>query len=647
MVRRIRQVDGDAGVLCLYGQWAGGGGIVAGRPVATRHLDTGAIDVLRMCPQVNADHDGEIVGGGWFGWLSYDGPSYLAFYDHLLRSDRNGRWRFEALWTPERAAALDARQRELTGLLASSSPPPGSSSARARGTVGPFHGLDMTRHLTAVEDAIELIRAGEIFQVNVCSRLYATFDGSPAELFAWAAGALRPAFGALVDAGDRALAGFSPELFVRRRGREVMTSPIKGTWPADDPDAADALAGSTKDAAENVMIVDLVRNDLGRVCEVGSVRATALLKLEKHPGVWHLVSTVAGALRPSVDDAELLHATFPPGSVTGAPKQRAMEAIAALEGQPRGAYTGAVGFASPSWGAEWAVTIRSFEIGDGRIELGVGGGVTADSVPMLEWRECLHKAAPLLSAIGARLTGDAATDAATPVAGQLSGGLIETLACHDGQPVRLADHLGRLDRSGRELYRRGLPPDLAARVTAAAARTGPGLAVVHLLLDPDGNIELSTARDEPVRTATPTRTVVRHGGLWRHRWADVGRADVPATEVATGGTGPLFVAPDGTVLETASGNVFLLLADGTLVTPPLRDDLVPGVTRRALLDHARDSERPVQVRAFDLAEMTVNVAFWTNSISGAVPISSVDGVPLRRSDKQIAAFMQHLIGRAP
>ena len=259
----------------------------------------------------------------------------------------------------------------------------------------------MTRHLAAVEDAIELIRAGEIFQVNVCTRLRASFDGSPAGLFADAASVLQPAFGAFVDGGRRALAGFSPELFLRRRGRDVTTSPIKGTWPAADPDAAAALAASTKDVAENVMIVDLMRNDFGRVCEVGSVTAATLLQLERHPGVWHLVSTVAGVLRSDVDDADLLRATFPPGSVTGAPKQRAMEAIAALEGQPRGAYTGAVGFVSPCWGAEWAVTIRSFEIADGRIELGVGGGVTADSVPMLEWRECLHKAAPLLTALGA------------------------------------------------------------------------------------------------------------------------------------------------------------------------------------------------------------------------------------------------------
>ena len=448
MVRRIAGVDGDAGLVCLHGQWAGGGGVVASRPVARREFDAhgDAIDAVRTPPTAGSVVDDEFVGGGWFGWLAYDGPSYLAFYDHLLRHDPRGRWRFEALWTPERADALDERRRDLTRLLR-------STSTRLPSRVGTFTGADMTRHLTAVEDAIELIRAGEIFQVNVCTRLSASFDGQPAGLFAETASTLQPAFGVFVDGGARALAGFSPELFLRRRGRHITTSPIKGTWPANDPDAATALAASTKDAAENVMIVDLMRNDFGRVCEVGSVAAATLLQLEQHPGVWHLVSTVAGVLRTDVDDAELLHATFPPGSVTGAPKQRAMAAIAALEGQPRGAYTGAVGFVSPFWGAEWAVTIRSFEIADGRIELGVGGGVTADSVPMLEWRECLHKAAPLLTALGAALAGDAAADTASASPTQLAAGLLRD----DRLPRWPPRTPGRPSEPARALQPRTLP----------------------------------------------------------------------------------------------------------------------------------------------------------------------------------------------
>jgi para-aminobenzoate synthetase / 4-amino-4-deoxychorismate lyase len=637
MVRRLTDADGHADLVCLYGQWASGGGIIASRPVAVRHGDADAIDALDTAPSAGSAPQDPVVGGGWFGWLGYDGPSRLAFYDHVLRCDGAGRWHFEALWTAGRADALDERQVELARLLR-------SADAHPAWAVDTFRGADMTRHLTAVEDAIELIRAGEIFQVNVCTRLTAEFVGSPAGLFADAATTLRPAFGAFVGAGDRALAGFSPELFLRRRGRRIETSPIKGTWPADDPDAAAALAGSTKDAAENVMIVDLMRNDFGRVCEVGSVRATALLQLEQHPGVWHLVSTVAGVLRPDVGDAELLRATFPPGSVTGAPKQRAMTAIAELEAQPRGAYTGAVGFVSPCWGAEWAVTIRSFEILDGRIDLGVGGGITADSVPMLEWRECLHKAAPLLTAIGAGLAGDLAAGVAAASAAQRAGGLEETLGCRDGHPVRLADHLSRLDRSSRELFRRGLPLDLAAMVNATARATRPGWSSVRIRLGPDGRIDLSAAPAHPVRAAAPLRSVIRPDGLWRHCWAEPGRRHGPDNGLNHVGIVPLFVAADGTVLETGCGNVFLLMGDGTLITPPLRDDLLPGVTRRALLDYARDDERPVQIRGFGVTEMTANTAFWTNSISGAVPIASVDGVLLPRNDEQIAGFARYVIG---
>ena len=181
-------------------------------------------------------------------------------------------------------------------------------------------------------------------------------------------------------------------------------------------------------------------------------------------------------------------------------------------------------------------------------------------------------------------------------------------------------------------------------VSAAAQRAGTGRSAVHVRLDPTGRVDLTTGPMTTVGVATPLRTVARPGGLWRHRWADAVRADGSIGELARDGVESLFIAADGTVLETESGNVFLLLADGTLITPPLRDDVLPGVTRRALLDHARDEGRPVQIRGFDVAELTANAAFWTDSRSGAVPIASVDGVRLRRADDQIASFARHLIG---
>ncbi|MDT4913054.1 MAG: para-aminobenzoate synthetase / 4-amino-4-deoxychorismate lyase, partial [Pseudonocardiales bacterium] len=383
---------------------------------------------------------------------------------------------------------------------------------------------------------------------------------------------------------------------------------------------------------------DLVRNDLGRVAEVGTVRAAALLDVRPHPGVWHLVSTVEARLRPDVGDADLMHAAFPPGSVTGAPKLRALAAIAGLESVPRGTYTGAIGFVSPLWGAEFNVAIRTFEVADGRIELGVGGGVTADSVPMLEWQECLHKAAPLIAAARAEVAPGLRIQPARAAESLVCGGLLETVLGLDGAPVRLADHLARLDRSCRELYGAGLPDHVAERVIGAAATVSLGRAVLRVIVRPDLQVDVTAAPAAPVSGPSELTTVSRPPGLWRHKWADRRWAD--------GATTALFVGADGAVLETVRGNVFLVEPDGTLVTPPLRDDLLPGVTRRAVLDLARDEGRPTVLRSFDRAELAARPAFWTSSLSGVVPIHVVDGRELPRADVVVAALATSLSGGA-
>lgn len=610
-----------AGRVCLWGNWAGGGALLLSRPVRVR---AGGFDeaTLADLPELD-DADPAVVGGGWFGAIGYDPDcSHLAFYDHLLRfTDDDGQWHFEALWSSRRDAALRAIRDELRALVR-------SRPARRDYRVGTFTGRARERHLAAVEDAIELIRAGELYQVNVCTRLGASFAGSAADLFADAASALRPAYAAFVETDEGGAASLSPELFLRRRGQVVTSSPIKGTVPrAAGPDR---LRRSAKDAAENVMIVDLVRNDLGRVARTGTVRVPELLSVEPHPGVWHLVSTVTAQVRG--DDAELLRAAFPPGSVTGAPKLRAMRAIGELDRLPRGGYTGAIGFVSPSWGLEFNVAIRTFEIGRGRIELGVGGGITADSVPMAEWRECLHKAAPLLDAIGGSLSPDLTTPEVPPTPAHLDGGLLETVLAVNGTPLRLADHVARLDRSCRELYGHGVPE---LRVPPL----GPERCAIRVVLRPDGppRVDVSPAPAQPLPVAA--RTVVRTGGLWRHKWAD---RDVLREAERCYGV-PLFLAADGTVLETSRGNVFLLCADGTLITPPLRDDLLPGVTRRALLDLARDLGRPTRLATFTVSEMRIAAAaFWTSSLSGIVPIASVDGTPLQRRDAELAELARAL-----
>jgi para-aminobenzoate synthetase component 1 len=264
--------------------------------------------------------------------------------------------------------------------------------------------LDRAGFCAAVSAIRDAIAAGDVYQVNLTRRLSAAAppDADVAALGA-ALGAGNPApYSAVVripSAGCH-VASASPERFLRRDGRRVWSSPIKGT-------ASDPTRFLPKDRAENVMIVDLVRNDMGRVCDWGSVEVPALCAVEQHPGLVHLVSTVSGRLRPGVGWPELVAATFPPGSVTGAPKLAALEHIARLEPAPRGVYCGAVGWVDADAGrGELNVAIRTFWIEDGGLHFGTGGGITWGSTPEGEWAETELKARRLLAvASGAPVAG--------------------------------------------------------------------------------------------------------------------------------------------------------------------------------------------------------------------------------------------------
>ncbi len=249
----------------------------------------------------------------------------------------------------------------------------------------------------AVRRVREAIARGDVYQVNLVQHLSAAFSGDPGTLASRLAD-LSPHSREPYRGDGWAVVSGSPELFLARRGRHVWTCPIKGTRPAG---AAGELAGSAKDAAEHVMIVDLERNDLSRVCEPGSVRWPELMATRELAGVEHMVSTVEGTLRDGVGLAELLRATFPGGSITGAPKIAAVDLIAQLEPVGRGASMGALGRVYGNGDLDLALTIRTFAIADGRIHLWVGGGVVWDSDPQAEIAESWIKADPLLRAIGA------------------------------------------------------------------------------------------------------------------------------------------------------------------------------------------------------------------------------------------------------
>jgi len=249
-------------------------------------------------------------------------------------------------------------------------------------------------------DAIETVRGaiyeGDVYQVNLVQHLRAGFTGDPVALAA-ALAPLHPLEPAPLEGDGWAIVSASPELLLQKRGRRIRTQPIKGTRPAG------VSVDSAKDAAEHVMIVDLERNDLGRVARPGSVRWPELLVERQLAGVTHLVATVEAELRDDVSLAELLDAVLPGGSVTGCPKLAALELIAALEPVGRGAAMGALGRIYPNGDLDLALTIRTFAVADGEIHLWVGGGIVWDSEPAAEVEESLVKARPLLAAIGAPL----------------------------------------------------------------------------------------------------------------------------------------------------------------------------------------------------------------------------------------------------
>ncbi|HEY6758111.1 MAG TPA: chorismate-binding protein, partial [Baekduia sp.] len=625
-------------------------------------------------------------------------PATLAFYDHVLRRDAAGAWWFEALWTEARAAALETRRAELaarlselagqpTGLAARPAnlaaqpadlaPPtanlgPHSANLATQPDVegggpqpvrtGPWRATpSVVGHARAVEACRERIAAGDLFQANLALRLRSELqEGEAVDLWARGVEALAPDRAAWLAGDGVAIASLSPELFLARRGETVRTAPIKGTRPrpADEQEAAAEraeLAGSAKDRAENVMIVDLMRNDLGRVCVPGSVAVTRLAEVRPHAGVWHLVSEVVGRLAPDVGDAALVAATFPPGSVTGAPKLAAMDVISTLEGVARQSFCGAIGFASPTAGLELSVAIRTFECSGTSIWLDVGGGIVADSDPAAEAAECLAKALPLLRAIGAEPPPEHPTGgrrggapSGVPVPLRLGAhpvprpdparGVFETVLVVDGVAVAVEEHVERLRSAAEEVYGVGVPEAVGALVAHTAMEQG-GSCRIRVVLKPWGDVGLEVAalpaagdgtlRLEPVAVA---------GGLGDRKWRD--RRLVDALDEAVGPALPLLVDLDGGVLETTRSNVFALIED-TLVTPPLDGRILPGVTRALAIGVARDlglavAERPLGLQALAGADAVLT----SGALRGLQPVTALGAQPLPRIPDRLRTLVE-------
>jgi len=370
--------------------------------------------------------------GGAVGYFSYDlchfmerlpasaiddlllPECYLAFYDTLIAFDLlQGRAYIAATGFPEleegkRRRRAKARLEETKGRLFD---PPPSPVGELPPTAEPVtEGIALRsnftreRYLGAVKAAKEHIVAGDIFQVNLSQRFEAELQVPAYELYKRLRRVNPAPFAGYLNFDGATIASASPERFLRLQGEKVETRPIKGTRPRgkspeEDGALARELLSSVKDRAENIMIVDLERNDLGRVCSYGSVTVAELAILETYPTVFHLVSTVEGRLRPDRDRIDLLKATFPGGSITGAPKVRAMEIIDELEPTKRGVYTGSMGYLSFSGQLDLNILIRTFLIKDKTAYFQAGGGIVYDSDPEAEYEETLDKARALIQAL--------------------------------------------------------------------------------------------------------------------------------------------------------------------------------------------------------------------------------------------------------
>lgn len=302
------------------------------------------------------------------------------------------------------AARQSARADALLAAMRSAGP--ARPRVPFRLLASPATDLSREDHAEAVESIRDSIARGELYQANLTRRLTAPCAGDPADLYRRLRTASAAPFAAFLRSGDTVICSASPERFLRVSGRRVETRPIKGTRPRDADPARDRAAAlelvrSAKDHAEHVMIVDLERNDLGRVCEPGSVAVAELAALEMFPQVFHLTSTVEGRLRRGLTAADALREVFPGGSITGAPKIAAEQALASLEPTPRGVYTGAIGYLAFGGAADFSIAIRTAVIRRGRLSWGTGGGIVADSDPAAEWRETEDKARGLLAALGA------------------------------------------------------------------------------------------------------------------------------------------------------------------------------------------------------------------------------------------------------
>ena len=454
------------------------------------------------------------------------------------------------------------------------------------------------------------IAAGATYQVNYTLRLQAAFAGEPAALFQ-ALHAAQPApYSAYLDLGHFQILSLSPELFFHRRSHQITTRPMKGTaargrWAADDDANAAQLAASAKERAENLMIVDLLRNDLGRIAQIGSVRVPDMYALERYPTVWQMTSTVTATERPGTTLGDVFAALFPCGSVTGAPKISTMQLIAALETQPRGVYCGAIGIVLPGGEAIFNVGIRTLvlDLEHQTATYGVGGGITIDSTAEGEYAEVVAKAALLREQ--------------SP-----NFALLETLRLTRGRYRLRGEHMQRFSASARYF---DIPLDMTQAQAALdqAARAIPaGNTVaqrVRLLVSRQGDITTESVPILPVASGVQSVVLVpnavRRADRFLYHKTTYRAAYEAARALHPHTFDVLLLNEDGEATEFTIGNLVVEL-DGRRWTPPIASGLLGGVLRAVLLRRGAIAERSL----FEADVRRARRMWLINSVRGAVEV---------------------------
>jgi para-aminobenzoate synthetase/4-amino-4-deoxychorismate lyase len=481
-------------------------------------------------------------------------------------------------------------------------------------------GLQITRanYEAAIASIRRYLHEGHTYQVNFTDRVEGETDANPLSVYQTLLRQQPVPFAAYVNSPSGPLLSFSPELFFRTAQERITVRPMKGTWPrgrnlAEDNKARRQLLNDAKNRSEHVMIVDLLRNDLGRICTYGSVRVDELFHVERYNTLLQMTSTCSGRLREGLSPAQVLMNLFPSGSITGAPKRRTMEIIRELERHPRGVYTGCIGFFGPGGESCFNVAIRTVKLHGGRLTMGVGGGITADSKPEEEFEECKLKAEFL-------------TRKQTPFS------LFETMRSVNGEISLLSLHMQRLSDSANYFGFRYDRNALWSELVATALHGGSSKFKLRLVLNRTGNWTISATPLEFVpwggrlllsNERTQAKDVFLHHKTTMRELYDRCLADARHM----GFDEVLFLNEGGSLTEGAISSIFLQAGDRWM-TPSLQSGVLPGVQRSHLLGRLQN----VEERELSLDDLIdVESVYLCNALRGmrsATSIETADGAVL-------------------